>query len=84
MEIIIRMLSKDPKLLMERDEIKVALAMKKAQERLIATMRENQSKMRDLQEQSDMGKLIRKEMAKPLRELLEDYKAFAEKASRSK
>ena len=79
LEQITRMLNKDPKLPMERDEIRRALAMKRAQEDVIATMREKQRKIKNLQHQSDMGKLIRKEQAKTLRQLLQEEKELLER-----
>src|SRR5690606_34407181 len=79
LEQITRMLNKDPKLPMERDEIRRALAMKRAQEDVIATMREKQRKIKNLQHQSDMGKLIRKEHAKTLRQLLQEEKELLER-----
>ena len=84
MEQITRMLNKDPKLPMERDEIRRALAIKKAQEDVIATMREKQRKIKNLQHQSDMGKLIRKELAKTLRQLLQEEKELLGRLLRSK
>ena len=79
LEQITRMLNKDPKLPMERDEIRRALAMKRAQEDVIATRREKQRKIKNLQHQSDMGKLIRKEQAKTLRQLLQEEKELLER-----
>jgi hypothetical protein len=79
LEQITRMLNKDPKLPMERDEIRRALAMKRAQEDVIATMREKQRKIKNLQHQSDMGKLIRKEQGKTLRQLLQEEKELLER-----
>ena len=84
LEQITRMLNKDPKLPMERDEIRRALAMKRAQEDVIATMREKQRKIKNLQHQSDMGKLIRKEQAKTLRQLLQEEKELLERLLRNK
>jgi hypothetical protein len=74
LEIINRMLEKDPSLPMERDEIRVALSIAKAQKKLIEIMREKQRHQKNLQAQSDMGKMIREEEAKTLRELLESCK----------
>ena len=79
LEQIARMQNKDPKLPLERDEIRRALAMKRAQEDVIATMREKQRKIKNLQHQSDMGKLIRKEQAKTLRQLLQEEKELLER-----
>ena len=76
MEIINRMLEKDPSLPMERDEIRVALSIAKAQKKLIELMREKQRHQKNLQAQSDMGKMIREEEAKTLRELLESHKRY--------
>ena len=79
LEQITRMLNKDPKLPMERDEIREALSTKRAQEDVIATMREKQRKIKNLQHQSDMGKLIRKEQGKTLRQLLQEEKELLER-----
>lgn len=79
LEQITRMLNKDPNALIEKDEIRRALAMKKAQEEVIRMMREKQRKMKNLQQQSDMGKLIRKQQAKTLRQLLQEQKELLER-----
>jgi len=79
LELITTMLNKDPKLPMEKDEIRAAIALKRAQEKVIRTMREKQKKMPMLQDQSDMGKLIRKEQAKTLEDLLQSAKRMLEK-----
>ncbi len=72
------MLSKDPKTPMEKDEIRAAIALKRSQEEVIRTLRVKQKKMPRLQDQSDMGKLIRKEKAKTLEELLISLKETLE------
>jgi regulator of replication initiation timing len=66
LEQITRMLNKDPKLPMERDEIRRALAMKRAQEDVIATMREKQRKIKNLQPHKN-------QLPTPLREILREF-----------
>ena len=74
LEIVSRMLEKDPKQPMEKDEIRVALALMKSQDKLIKTMRIKQRMLPKLQDQSEMGKLIRKEQSKTITDLLEAHK----------
>ena len=78
LEQITRMLNKDPKLPMEGRDQK-STGDEEAQEDVIATMREKQRKIKNLQHQSDMGKLIRKEQAKTLRQLLQEEKELLER-----
>jgi hypothetical protein len=51
---------------MERDEIRRALAMKRAQEDVIATMREKQRKIKNLQPHKN-------QLPTPLREILREF-----------
>ena len=77
LEQITRMLNKTL-LPMERDEIRRALAMKRAGRR----DRHNEGEAaqdQNLQHQSDMGKLIGKEQAKTLRQLLQEEKELLER-----
>ncbi len=76
LEVVNRLLEKDPKQPMEKDEIRIALSLMKAQKEVIKTMRIKQRMLPKLQDQSEMGKLIREQQKKTLTDLLESKKKY--------